>query len=113
MKNISLYGSDGRKTARLTNRIGLEKTSNPSSVIDGASDAFNMSGLNASLTDSTSNKAPPQKSKSPAAFLGENSNLVNLDNLVSAKQVPSGLGKEALASPQVRLSYVKQSSSLH
>ena len=39
------------------------------------------------------NVREPQKSKSPAAFLGENSNLVNLDNLVSAKHVPGGLGK--------------------
>lgn len=67
-----------------------------SPLVDGASDAFNMSGLNASLTDTSSTKAPPQKSKSPAAFLGENSNLVNLDNLVSAKQLPAGLGKQAL-----------------
>lgn len=58
---------------------------------NGASDVFSMSGLTTSLTD-MSPKAPPQKSKSPAAFLGENSNLVNLDNLVSAKQLPAGLG---------------------
>lgn len=56
---------------------------------DGLSDAFDLSGLGSSMGD---NVIEPQKSKSPAAFLGENSNLVNLDNLVSTKQVPAGLG---------------------
>lgn len=58
---------------------------------DGSPDIFECSGLNSSQSDSSN--APPQKSKSPAAFLGENSNLVNLDNLVSAKQLPASLGK--------------------
>ncbi|KAK7077943.1 Epsin-2, partial [Halocaridina rubra] len=56
---------------------------------DGVSDAFDLSGLGSSIPE---NNIEPRKSKSPAAFLGENSNLVNLDNLVSARHVPGGLG---------------------
>ncbi|XP_071552220.1 epsin-2 isoform X7 [Panulirus ornatus] len=61
---------------------------------NGVSDAFDLSGLSSSMSDD--DRVPPQKSKSPAAFLGENSNLVNLDNLVSAKQLPPGLGVSPL-----------------
>lgn len=63
---------------------------------DGLSDAFDLSGLGSSMPEN--NTREPQKSKSPAAFLGENSNLVNLDNLVSAKHVPGGLGLTPLNS---------------
>ncbi|XP_066978585.1 epsin-2-like isoform X13 [Macrobrachium rosenbergii] len=63
---------------------------------NGLSDAFDLSGLGSSMPEN--NTREPQKSKSPAAFLGENSNLVNLDNLVSAKHVPGGLGLTPLNS---------------
>lgn len=59
------------------------------SLTDGLSDAFDLSGLSSSVPDNNREK----KSKSPAAFLGENSNLVNLDNLVGTKQGTPGLGK--------------------
>lgn len=63
---------------------------------NGVSDAFDLSGLGSAIPDN--NRVPPPKSKSPAAFLGENSNLVNLDNLVSAKQLPASLGASPLNS---------------
>ncbi|KAK3860164.1 hypothetical protein Pcinc_033777 [Petrolisthes cinctipes] len=59
-------------------------------------DIFECSGLTGSQSDISN--VPPQKSKSPAAFLGENSNLVNLDNLVSAKQLPASLGTTSMTS---------------
>lgn len=86
-----LTPTDNRDLDEFAALSSREKPSN-----NGASDAFSMDGMSASLSELTSitsnTKAPPQKSKSPAAFLGENSNLVNLDNLVSAKQAPAGLG---------------------
>lgn len=63
---------------------------------NGVSDHFDLSGLSTTMTDNS--RASPPKSKSPAAFLGENCNLVNLDNLVSAKQLPAGLGVSPLNS---------------
>ena len=48
-----------------------------------ADDVFDLNGLNENgVLEETHVQARPM-SKSPAAFLGENSNLVNLDNLVS------------------------------
>ncbi|MPC14201.1 Epsin-2 [Portunus trituberculatus] len=84
-----LTPTDNRDLDEFTALSTREKPTN-----NGSSDAFDLSGLSASVTDITSistTKPPPQKSKSPAAFLGENSNLVNLDNLVSTKQAPTGL----------------------
>ncbi|XP_063842908.1 epsin-2-like isoform X18 [Scylla paramamosain] len=92
-----LTPTDNRDMDEFTALSTREKPTN-----NGSSDAFDLSGLSASVTDITSistTKAPPQKSKSPAAFLGENSNLVNLDNLVSAKQAPTGLGVNPFSSP--------------
>ncbi|KAK4301802.1 hypothetical protein Pmani_026071 [Petrolisthes manimaculis] len=63
---------------------------------NGSPDIFECSGLTGSLSELSD--VPPQKSKSPAAFLGENSNLVNLDNLVSAKQLPASLGTTSMTS---------------
>ncbi|XP_063612601.1 epsin-2-like isoform X3 [Penaeus indicus] len=62
---------------------------------DGLSDAFDLSGLSSSVPDNNREK----KSKSPAAFLGENSNLVNLDNLVGTKQGTPGLGVNPFSAP--------------
>ncbi|KAK8724794.1 hypothetical protein OTU49_010921, partial [Cherax quadricarinatus] len=64
---------------------------------NGVSDHFDLSGLSTTMTDNS--RASPPKSKSPAAFLGENCNLVNLDNLVSAKQLPAGLGVNPFSAP--------------
>ncbi|XP_063612599.1 epsin-2-like isoform X1 [Penaeus indicus] len=64
---------------------------------DGLSDAFDLSGLSSSVPDNNREK----KSKSPAAFLGENSNLVNLDNLVGTKQGTPGLGVSPLNSTSI------------
>lgn len=62
--------------------------------------AFSLSALDCALSSVTSPppltgaaRASPTKSRSPAAFLGENSNLVNLDNLVATKgATPYGMG---------------------
>lgn len=56
--------------------------------------AFALAGLDAALPplqpgNAEPQRASPAKSRSPAAFLGENSNLVNLDNLVAAKTTSS------------------------
>lgn len=64
---------------------------------NGLSDAFDLSGLSSSVPDNNREK----KSKSPAAFLGENSNLVNLDNLVGTKQGTPGLGVSPLNSTSI------------
>ncbi|XP_047476870.1 epsin-2-like isoform X6 [Penaeus chinensis] len=64
---------------------------------DGLSDAFDLSGLSSSVPDNNREK----KSKSPAAFLGENSNLVNLDNLVGTKQGTPALGVSPLNSTSI------------
>ncbi|KAG0716365.1 Epsin-2 [Chionoecetes opilio] len=83
-----LTPTDNREMDEFTALSTREKPTN-----NGISDMFSLGGMSTSLADITiSSKAPPQKSKSPASFLGENSNLVNLDNLVSTKQVPAGLG---------------------
>lgn len=68
---------------------GLHSLTSSFSLTDGLSDAFDLSGLSSSIPDNNREK----KSKSPAAFLGENSNLVNLDNLVGTKQGTPGLGR--------------------
>ncbi|XP_042866696.1 epsin-2-like isoform X21 [Penaeus japonicus] len=71
------------------NCIGIE---------DGLSDAFDLSGLSSTVPDNNREK----KSKSPAAFLGENSNLVNLDNLVGGtKQATPALGVSPLNSTSI------------
>ncbi|XP_063842905.1 epsin-2-like isoform X16 [Scylla paramamosain] len=99
-----LTPTDNRDMDEFTALSTREKPTN-----NGSSDAFDLSGLSASVTDITSistTKAPPQKSKSPAAFLGENSNLVNLDNLVSAKQAPTGLGTTFSPLPSSNSSFI-------
>lgn len=99
-----LTPTDNRDMDEFTALSTREKPTN-----NGSSDAFDLSGLSASVTDITSTsttKAPPQKSKSPASFLGENSNLVNLDNLVSAKQAPTGLGTTFSPLPSSNSSFI-------
>jgi len=70
------------------------------------SGAFELMGLEDSLPTGVS----AAKRKSPASFLGENSNLVNLDNLVATKQAqPSA----ASPSPSPSLSTLLSSPSLN
>ena len=56
--------------------------------VDG--DMFNLTGSNENGLNEESLLNSRPVSKSPAAFLGENSNLVNLDNLVSTNKTNGG-----------------------
>ncbi|KAF2361369.1 ENTH domain, partial [Trinorchestia longiramus] len=79
-----------------------------------ANDAvFNLTGLDDALPSAS--RASPAKSRSPASFLGENSNLVNLDNLVASKSSAAGMASSSTlssSSPNLNAAGVGKSFSL-
>ncbi|XP_057378681.1 epsin-2-like [Daphnia carinata] len=70
----------------LTNRA---QAASPMGRSNGAGSPFDLTGMESALTagDNSSGGAKPKKS--PESFLGPNSNLVNLENLVKSYHVPT------------------------
>lgn len=68
----------------ITNRSksALQATSSPANDMLNRENNNNLNDLLADMDPLAQKKPAPSKSQNPAAFLGENSALVNLDNLI-------------------------------